>query len=606
MINNKFKSIKAILKNQSIKNKLLFSYFMLIILPLLFLTMVSYFKVSTFVEDSMLNSAKKALEQSNSYLEYKVGNIVQAMNVIIGDTNIQENLSKNNPEYNNDIFAQIKSRDKLFMFIDGQQKSFEIFRIRLYVRDGLMFSDENYNFFNLSKVQQVPWFKKLNESKDLIMWFGPNYFDNGDNDYHIPIISAARLIRSENSFSTVLSVLRTDIPESVIRDIVSKSNLTSTGVSYIIDNSGEIITYSGDKELLNDSIIRKTSEDEILTENTWNSFTSDSMRYVTLYKNVNNTNWKHIIVIPYSEIQTPGSSIRNYMFVLMLIIGVISYVLAYYISNSSTRKIRILAQNMCKVRNGDFTTYLDENGNDEISQLTKNFNFMVQEMSKLIHERVKEGQKIKSLELKSLQAQINPHFLYNSLDMINWSANMNGITEIETMVQSLSRFYKLGLSKGREVITIKDEIEHVKAFVTIQNLRYENCINFELKIDEDILNYSTLKIILQPIVENSIVHGILRRKDRRGKICIYGKLSDEKIIISIQDDGEGMSEETVNNIMTSDSGDQIHGYGIKNINERIKLHYGDEYGLEYHSELDKGTTVIITIPAIKYENDLKQ
>jgi two-component system, sensor histidine kinase YesM len=598
------KSIKEILINQSIKNKLLFSYFLLILLPLLFLTMVSYFKVSNFVEDNMLNSAKKALEQSNSYLEYKIGNIVQAMNVITGDTNVHDILYKNDPEYNNDVFAQIKSRDKLIAFIDGQQKSFEIFRIRLYVRDGLMFSDENYNFFNLSKVHDLPWYKKLISSKDLVMWFGPNYFLNNDNDYHTPIISAARLIRSDTSFSTVISILRTDIPESVVKDIVSKSNLSSTGTSYIINNAGEIITSSGDKLLLNDSFLRKTAEDSSQPENTWIPCNSDGKKYLTIHIGVKNTNWEHITIIPYNEIRTPGTSIRNYMFVLMLITGIISYVLAYYISKSSTKRIMLLAQNMGKVRNGDFSTNMDEGGNDEISQLTRSFNFMVKEMSELIYEKVKAGQKIKALELKSLQAQINPHFLYNSLDMINWSATINGITDIETMVQSLSKFYKLGLSKGREVIAIRDEIEHIKAYVTIQNLRYENCIGLELDVDENIQYYSTLKIILQPIVENSILHGILKKKQRAGNICITGKLCDEKIIISVQDDGEGMSEETRQNILNSDSHDEIHGYGIKNINDRIKLHYGSEYGLEYFSEPGKGTTVVVTIPAIKYEKDI--
>lgn len=593
-----FKSINALSNNLNIKNKLLFSYFLLILLPLLFLTMLSYFKVSKFAEDNMLSSAKKALEQSNSYLEYKIENIIQATNLITRDSYIQEVISKNNTEYNLDLFSQIKDRNRLITYLDAQQRSFKIFRIRLYVRDGLMFSDENYNFFNFAKVQDVSWYTKLVQSNDLVMWFGPSYFSYNDNNYNTPIISAARLIRSESSYSTILSVIRADIPVSVIQEIVSKSNLSNTGISYIIDNSDEIITYSGDSTLLDNLFLRNTSEDGSLAENTWNSLTLKGKRYLTIYTSVKNTSWKHITVIPYSEIQLPGSSIRNYMFFVMLVTGVISYTLAYYISNSSTKRIRVLAQNMGNVRNGDFTSSLVENGNDEIAQLTKSFNFMVKEMSELIQEKVKAGQKIKALELKSLQAQINPHFLYNSLDMINWSATINRNTEIETMVQALSKFYKLGLSKGKEVITIRDEIEHVKAYVIIQNLRYEDGITLDLDIEENILNYTTLKIILQPIVENSIQHGILKKTIRTGKIHITGKLSGDKIIISVKDDGIGMHEETVENIFNQDSHVDFHGYGIKNINERIKLHYGDEYGLEYKSELGKGTTVNITIPAI--------
>lgn len=250
---------------------------------------------------------------------------------------------------------------------------------------------------------------------------------------------------------------------------------------------------------------------------------------------------------------------------------------------------------------GDFNIPILSSSEDEIGQLTKSFQSMLTKMAILIEDQFKLGHEIKNAELKALQAQINPHFLYNTLDLINWMSMKYNAKEISSLVDALSKFYKLSLSRGEDVISIEDELNHVKAYVMIQNMRFSNGITLETDVSDELKQYGILKILLQPLVENAILHGILEKDDEQGTIRITGWLENGIITLRIQDDGAGMSWEMLQEIPNRILPNEKHGYGIRNIDERIRLNYGSEYGLTYDSKPGEGTTVEIRIPAIHYE-----
>lgn len=599
--------ISSLLGNLNMKTKLLLSYFFLLIIPLIFLGILSYHKISGYMEENVLSSSLKSIEQSDAFIRYKIDYVNNILNVAVFNNDIQKVLSNDSPEYANDIIQQTEDRKKLETFLYSLQNPLYTSGIRLYVSEKLDFSEEGVNFFNKEKIKNAQWYNKLLSAKDSAKWFGPSYFNSDDSKYGFPIIACARRIRDANNFNNTLGVIRVDMAESVIKDILVKSSSTNTNLIYILNEEGELITSAGDLTLLGDHVFTGSLKKGLKTDNTWDTFTSSlNEKYYAACRAIGNTNWKLYYVVPYNEILSPGDSIRKYIFIITLIIGLLSFSMAYYVANTTTRRIRSLANHMDKVRKGDLGVQAREFGKDEISHLTSIFNFMVREMAAMIEERFKTGKRIKALELKSLQAQINPHFLYNSLDMINCTAAINNVPEISTMVQALSKFYKIGLSKGKEVISIREELEHVKAYVTIQNLRFENSIQLEIAMEEALLQYGILKMTLQPIVENAIQHGILIKRERAGKICIRGRLlhplpekdqEADRIEICVQDNGVGMDMETVTNILTLKSKDEYSGYGIKNINERVILHYGSSYGLSFQSKLDAGTSVFITIPA---------
>ncbi|MCL2879897.1 MAG: sensor histidine kinase, partial [Treponema sp.] len=193
---------------------------------------------------------------------------------------------------------------------------------------------------------------------------------------------------------------------------------------------------------------------------------------------------------------------------------------------------------------------------------------------------------------KALQAQINPHFLYNTLDLINWMALRSGIPSISGLVQSLAMFYKLSLGSGNDMAPLREEIAHVKVYLEIQAVRFDNKIQYSFSIDDAITECPVPKIILQPLVENSIIHGILEKPDKTGTILVSGQRNNNNIILSVTDDGVGMDSGITETIVTKGT----DRYGVFNIDQRIKLYYGDQYGLSYRSAPAQGTTATITLP----------
>ena len=236
------------------------------------------------------------------------------------------------------------------------------------------------------------------------------------------------------------------------------------------------------------------------------------------------------------------------------------------------------------------------NGTDEIGVLTDSFNDMVRQISGLLKEQYKLGYEIKDLEFQVLQSQINPHFLYNTLDMIYWLGIDNEAPDVAEAAKELGRFYMLSLGHGETIVSLKNELDHVAAYVNVQNMRFEDHFKLTIDVPEELYDYKIIKIILQPLVENAILHGIREKSSESGEITIKAWLEDGVITISIEDDVIGMPEEKLGTLLTRR--EKNSGYGVWNIHERIQLSYGTQYGLRYTSRLYIGTTVSITFPAL--------
>jgi two-component system sensor histidine kinase YesM len=225
---------------------------------------------------------------------------------------------------------------------------------------------------------------------------------------------------------------------------------------------------------------------------------------------------------------------------------------------------------------------------------------MVKEINDLSQEQVRISNDLRTAEFKALQAQINPHFLYNSLDMINWLSKKGMNEEVSNAVQALSKFYKMTLRKGNIVVTIEEEIEHVSLYIQIQNMRYDNKIHYTVDIPDYMLEYTIPKIIFQPVVENAIQHGIFGKDSKEGNIVITGWMEDFILVFLISDDGIGLSQEKIDQLLSgkieSSTGS---GVGILNTQNRLKLFYDTQYGLSYRSKEGEYTEVEIRIPAIK-------
>lgn len=295
------------------------------------------------------------------------------------------------------------------------------------------------------------------------------------------------------------------------------------------------------------------------------------------------------------------STVR-FLVILLLIIIVFIYIISRRLSKRITEPITDLCEMTEKFAGGDFTVSYHTDRNDEMSTLAESFNSMVKEIETLIDDIHKEQENAKDAELRLLQEQINPHFLYNTLDAIIWMTESGENQKAIQVIQELSSFFRITLSKGQREITINNEKEHVKSYLEIQRYRYQDIMDYELHIDEDILDYHIQKLTLQPIVENALYHGI---KNKRGKglIEVYGTKDRGDIVFTIRDNGIGMKEdelERLRNLISGkieeDDGTDQSGFGMANVEKRIEMLYGGGYGMTVDSVYMEGTTVTVRIP----------
>lgn len=281
------------------------------------------------------------------------------------------------------------------------------------------------------------------------------------------------------------------------------------------------------------------------------------------------------------------------------VIVMVAMIATGYVVRSITKPVQELSGAAKKIADGDFSTRVDVATKDEIGTLALNVNEMSGRLEEMVQKIKDDERKMRHTELRLLQEQINPHFLYNTLDTIVWLVEGNSPDKAVNMVVSLSDFFRIVLSKGKDIITIREEEQHVRSYLEIQQVRYRDILEYDISIPEELYGYKILKLTLQPIVENSLYHGI-KVKRGKGSILVTGELKDDKIYFDIRDTGVGMSQEdlaSIRNKLTRPCKETDSGFGLANVNERIRMNYGPEYGVTIDSKQGEGTRVQIVIPA---------
>jgi two-component system sensor histidine kinase YesM len=310
--------------------------------------------------------------------------------------------------------------------------------------------------------------------------------------------------------------------------------------------------------------------------------------------------WQLFSLIPLRELTQGIDGVRLRVAAFALGVCALSFLLAYALANSLTGRLKKIVGTMQKViQTGTLNERLFIDADDEIGEVQLNFNQMVDQLKRLMATNRDMGNRARAFELQALQHQINPHFLYNTLDMIFWMGKAHGCEEVCQAVSALARFYKLCLSQGSEQIRIKDELRHVQLYVDLQNMRYEDRITLSLDVPQALQEASMLKLLLQPLVENAILHGIMKRPDQRGHVGVTAEEADGVLVFTITDNGAGISPEAMaacgGGTGGADGAGGACGYGLRNIHERIQIRYGPAYGLSF-ARLEEGTAVYVRVP----------
>lgn len=597
--------LKALLKkigNLSIKYKLFLSCFALIIISLCLFLFINSITLAKEHEKQALYTAKQVLSQTKSFLEFKTTSARNSLDTMALNDTVQELLKKDPREYYDDIGLWPIDAARLNKVFFATKSNPDIEHVRLYMKHGpaLVFSSED--FINLAEVENSPWYQNLAASKNIIEWYAKDCFppNNTEKDY----IYVTRKIPDTENLQESIGIIRLDIPKNLFATILDQAVFTETTSVFLVNNNDEIICSSREgiltppsPQIVTDILSRLQAGG--FYQETWDIFTLRNQKILVGADYIVNSDWRLLLVTPYDDIISLSVKSRKQMIVIFLIITPLAFPMAFYLAASATKRIKRLAQQMTKVVEGKFDPMtLDPENDDEIGKLTKNFNYMVTKMAVLVEEKYHLGKEIKNMELKALQAQINPHFLYNTLELINWMSVKYKAPRIGRVVNTLAKFYKLSLSKGEDWVTVENELAHVQAYVQIQNMRFEDKIRLDFDVPEALYQKRILKLILQPLVENAILHGILETPEEKGTIRITGRLAGKDLILHVQDDGVGMEEDKALNILNSDTPGDHHGYGIRNINDRIRLNYGVGYGLAFSSRPGEGTTVTVRIPAL--------
>lgn len=447
------------------------------------------------------------------------------------------------------------------------------------------------------------WFVKANQEIENLHFSTPhvqNLFHDSSFNYHW-VISLSRVVELTYNGRINRGILLVDMNYSGIEQIFAKVNSNNSGYVYLIDGNGEII-YHPKQNLINSSLLHENNKVAATYEDGTQEEDFEEEERIVTVRTVGYTGWKIVKVTPAKEFYMSFNQMRFFTgMIIALTIFLITFAIQF-VSYLIGNPLKKLDDSVKDLEYGKLDLNIYIGGSYEIQHLGRTITSVVLQMHELMNEIVIEQEKKRKSEFESLQAQINPHFLYNTLDSIVWMVESERYQEAISMVTALASLFRISLSKGKNIITIREEIEHAQNYLYIQKIRYKNRFQVKIDIAPEIYECSTIKLIVQPLLENAIYHGV-EFMDGEGEITIKGYLKDDDIYIDVIDNGLGMPEEEVNLILRDDT-TRVHkrgsGIGLSNVHQRIQLYFGLQYGLLIDSELDEGTTVHIHLPRVIY------
>jgi two-component system sensor histidine kinase YesM len=408
-------------------------------------------------------------------------------------------------------------------------------------------------------------------------------------------VSCGKRILDEET-GEFLGVAVVDLNFNLINDMLNNLSLGEKGYMFIVDSEGNII-YHPQNELINSGIKDEDIDFILGSQDGYISTIENDRTKNYIVATSEYSGWK-IVGTVYEDEVNKYKFITKQIFSIMIGLSLaLAILVSLIISRKFLHPIKDLLKGMNQFKNGNLDTIIQVKHGNEIGELADEFNDMTVEIKKLVEENKKTENSKRKYELKALQSQINPHFLYNTLDSIVWMAEAGINEDVVEMTSSLSKLFRISINRGSEFITIAQELEHIESYLKIQKLRYGSKIDYDIKVQEELLQYSIIKIIIQPIVENAIYHGI-KTMQGPGFINIEVKDVNNKICIIVEDNGVGMEEEKCKLLLEDNSVNETKktGIGVRNVDQRIKLYYGEEYGIEIESEIFEGTIVTIWLP----------
>ena len=430
-----------------------------------------------------------------------------------------------------------------------------------------------------------------------------NLFNNTSYRYYW-VVSLSRAVELTEQGSSTLGVLLVDMNYSSIEQLLNKANTDhSSEYVYLMDSNGELI-YHPKQKLIYNSLYEENNLAAVLYDDGSREESFQGEKRLVTVKTISYTGWRIVSVVPMSAFNMGISGTRLFAFLFVSLSMLMIMILNQLVSARIAKPLRELNRSVREWEAGNMEPDIYVGGSMEVEHLGRTLRSAVGQLQQLMKDIVVEQEEKRRSELDALQSQINPHFLYNTLDSIVWMIEGERYEDAVFMITQLASLFRISLSRGRTIISIGDEVKHARNYMNIQKIRYKNIFSVEFHLEEEILDCCTVKLIIQPLLENAIYYGV-ECMDGDGEIEVRGYRKEQDVYIEVRDNGLGMTEETVGALLKKNNRVRKKGSGVGliNVHTRIRLRFGETYGLEIESQPDEGTVVRIHLPFIRYSEE---
>lgn len=572
----------TIKKFHSLQNRIMIFTISMVILPLLVVGTISYIKSSDILQNKVSISNLNTVRQTGNNIEFILKDVHDFSLYLFQNDAVSDFLKSNS----NTDFREI------------QKRRTEVNRELMYLLTSKNYIHSVYiSGFNGLSIDTRASRNQLSEDiidRSIKLKGGPLWMSQRLENYNNTttyVISLVRLVNDINNVTNRLGILKINISEKALSDKYSTDIVDNGEQFYIVDNNNTIIS-AQDREKIMEPISHEIIKAEINDNKSgYYQITLNHQKYLVTYYELAYVDYKLINLVPLEQLLVENNIIKNVMILSILVSFLICLAFIFLFYYRVLHPLHQVRNVMKELEKENFDIRLNIKGYNEIAVLGKTFNKMSARLKKLMEQVYLEKVKQKEAELKALQAQVDPHFLYNTLDTIYWMSRMEQAPETSNLIKALAKLFRLSLNKGDEFTTVKKELEHLENYITIQKRRYQGLINFSINVDEGLLSCKVVKLVLQPLVENAIYHGV-EKNGGKGNISVNIKREKKYIIYQIIDDGQGVDVEELNKLLQEIKEDN-RGFGIKNVNDRIKLYFGSDCGLSFYSKPGKGTKVVV-------------
>ena len=572
---NKMKKLLHWFNGIKLRYKLAIFYSLFCFLPVMLLFWLSFLQMRSIIDDKGKMNLQSYLQQSVSSMDRTLDGYNSLSDYIAFDRTLAEVFSM---EYG----TPYEQYEQLTQKVDPILRTASYFhggmqQITIYTDNGMVKHDTTVA--PVSEIEETDWYQKTLEHPGL------NWFAN----YQEKTLFSARKLAFSGAREGV-NILYMDVDYQKLFTPYAETLISECGL-YITDQDGKLVFEES-------SFSGKNQNYDLTYSEFLEQRDRGSTDYIILCEQSNTTGWT---VWLYQPVGLAGEAMRpiGVMAGVTILICIFAAVLAYFITSGMvSSRIERLTHFMQEVQDGSMDMQMESDDRDEIGMLYRGFGSMMKRIRTLINEVYFSKITQKEAELKALQAQINPHFLYNTLSLINWKALAAGEEDISRMTLAMSTFYRTALNRGRNMLQVETELSNTRAYLEIQSMLHDGDFDYEIEAQTEILQCESLNLILQPLVENAIHHGIEEKTDGRGKITVRGWKEDNCVWFMVEDNGVGMEQEVADKILTMES----KGYGVRNVDERIRLCYGEKYAMKVESVVGKGTKMTIHFPARRLTN----